>query len=90
MYNESQLYVIQGFFLHVHTNIYFIFWLCWVFSAACRLSLAVESRGYSLGMMPRLLIVVVSVVEHRLWRMGVSSCSTWALESGLSGCGAWA
>ena len=68
MYNESQLYVIQGFFFYMYTLfiIYFIFWLCWVFSAACRLSLAAESRGYSLVVMPRLLIVVVSVMEHRL------------------------
>ena len=38
------------------------FWLCWVFVAACGLSLVAASGGYSW-----LLIVVASVVaEHRL------------------------
>ena len=58
------------FYMYTLFIIYFIFWLCWVFSAACRLSLAVESRGYSVVVMPRLLIVVVSVVEHRLQAHG--------------------
>ena len=49
--------------------LYFIYlWLCCVFvAAACGLSLVVESRGYSLAALHRLLIVVPSpVAEHRL------------------------
>ena len=42
-------------------------WLCWVFIAACRLSLVVVSRGYSLVVVHGFLIVVASpVAEHRL------------------------
>ena len=37
------------------------FWLCWVFAAVHGLSLAVESRGYSLAVACRLLIVMVSL-----------------------------
>ena len=40
--------------------------LSWAHPRQCRLSLAAESRDYSLVVMPRLLIVVVSVMEHRL------------------------
>ena len=37
-----------------------------------------------------LLIVVASLVaEHTLGCMGFSSCSSWALEPRLSGCGTW-
>ena len=39
--------------------------LCWVFVAACELSLAVVSGGYCL-VLSGLLIVVASLVEHRL------------------------
>jgi len=41
--------------------------LCWVFIAACRLSLVAESGSYSLGAVLRLLTAVAPlVVEHRL------------------------
>ena len=51
------------------------FWLCWVFIAACGLSLVEVSRGCSLVAMSRLLPLVASLVaEHRL-----SSCGAWDL-----------
>lgn len=43
-----------------------LFWLHWVFIAACGLSLVVESGGYSLVAAYGLLIEVASVVEHGL------------------------
>ena len=43
------------------------FWLHWVFSAACRLSLVVVSRGYSLVAVCMFLIMAASlVVQHEL------------------------
>ena len=43
------------------------FFLCWVFIAACGLSLVSESRGYSLVAVHRLLILAASLIaEHRL------------------------
>ena len=48
--------------------ILFIFWLHWVFVALgfCGASLVAASRGYSLVAVRGLLIVVASLVEHRL------------------------
>ena len=44
----------------------FYFWLCWVFVATHRLSLVVESGGYSLIAVHGLLIVVASLtLDHR-------------------------
>ena len=44
---------------------FFSYWLGWVFVAVLRLSLVVESEGYSLVMMCRLLIVIASLAaEH--------------------------
>ena len=40
----------------------FIHWLCWVFLAACQLSLNVASKGYSLVAAKGLLIAAVSVI----------------------------
>ena len=40
----------------------FIYWLCWVFFAACRLSLVEARRGYSLVVVCGPLIVVASLV----------------------------
>ena len=52
----------------------FIFWLCWVFIAACRLSLILTSGGYSSlwcgGFSLRWLLL--------LWSTGFSSCGTAA------------
>ena len=44
--------------------IYFYFWLCWVFTAAYRLSLVVASGGSSLVLVQGLLIALASLVGH--------------------------
>ena len=52
-----------------------IYWLCWVFSVACRLSLAAASGGCS--------------VVRGLRIVGFT-CGAWTLEGmGFSSCGAW-
>ena len=66
------------FFNFLNLLILFIyFWLCWVFVAACGLSLVMVSGGYSLVVVQRLLT-------------GVASC--WGAQAlkayGLSSCGA--
>ena len=49
----------------IHSFIYF--WLCWIFVAACGLSLVVVSGGLLFVVMCRLLIAVASLVsEHGL------------------------
>ena len=49
-------------------NYLFCSCLWWVFLAACRLSLAATSRGYSLVAVHRLLTALAPLVEeHRLW-----------------------
>ena len=59
--------------------LFIYFWLLWVFTAACELSLVVAIRGYSQGAMQGLLIAVASlVVEHGLWAHGLSSCTLQA------------
>ena len=67
----------------------FYFWLCWVFAAACGLSLVVVSRGYSLlrcaGFSWRWLLLLWSTGSKYA---GFSSCGSWALERRLSSCGA--
>ena len=51
----------------------YLFFLCWVFTAACRLSPAAVSRGYSLVVGCRLLTAVAPlVVEHSLQGMWAS------------------
>ena len=58
----------------------------WVFLAVLGLSLVAVSGSYRPGVVHRLLIAVASlVVKHRF-----SNYSSWALESRLSGWGAWA
>ena len=55
----------------------------------CGLSLIAVSGGYSPVVVLRLLIVVASLIaEHRLQVHGLGSCSSQALEHGLSSCGA--
>ena len=55
----------QKRFLKHYLFIYF--WLCWVFFAACGLSLVAESGSCSLVAVHGLLIAVASLVaEHRL------------------------
>ena len=63
-YPESDL-VILNLFSFKKLVIYF--WLCWVFVAACSLSLVVASKGDSPVLVHGLLIAGASfVVEHRL------------------------
>ena len=59
-------------FFKIILFIYYLF-LCWVFSAACRLSLVAVRSGYSLVVVHEPLIAVASlIVEHRLQRMQAS------------------
>ena len=57
----------------------FIFWLRWVFTAVCRLSLVVVSGGHSslwcTGFLLWWLLLLRSMGSRRT---GFSSCSTWA------------
>ena len=81
----------MGPFNFFNINLFIYFWLCWVFFAACRLSLVAESGGYSLlrctGFSLRWLLLLQSTGSRHV---GFSSCSSWALERRLSSCGAWA
>ena len=65
------------FFNKFHLFIYF--WLCWVFVAACGLSLVVASGGYSLlqcaGFLLRWLLLLRSTGSRCA---GFSSCGAWA------------
>ena len=68
------------------------FWLCWVFIAACGLSLFVVSRGYSLlqctGFSLQWPLLLRSTGARRA---GFGSCGTRALgHVGFSSCGMWA
>ena len=64
-------------FLFIYLFIYF--WLCWVFVAACGLSLVAASGGYSLwqcaGFSLQWLLLLQSMGSRH---MGFSSCSTRA------------
>lgn len=73
-------------------DILFIFlWRYWVFSALCRLSLAVDSEGCSSLSVWGSHRVASPVVEHMPPRcMGFSSSCSWALECKLSSGGTWA
>ena len=77
-----------------HLFILFIyFWLCWVFVAACGLSLVAASRGYSslrcAGFSLRWLLLLRSTGS----RCGAQALGAWAsvvVACGLSSCGSWA
>ena len=70
---------------------FFFDWLRWVFAAVRGLSLAVESRGYSVAAVGG-LSMASSVAEHRqaLEQVGFSSFGLRAPELGGSSCGAQA
>ena len=51
-------------FFKIYLFVYF--WLCWVFLAACGLSLVVASGGYSVAVRGLLIAVVSLVAEHGL------------------------
>ena len=67
----------------------YLFWLRWVFVAACGLSLVAASGGYSslrcAGFSLRWLLLLRSTGSRRV---GFSSCGSWALEHRLSSRGA--
>ena len=69
-------------------NLFIYFWLCWVFVAACRLSLVVASRGYPslqcVGFSLRWLLLLRSMGSRC---KSFSSCGLWAIECRLSSCG---
>ena len=74
------MYVCMYFYKFIY------FWLRWVFVAACRLSLVVASRGYSLlrctGFSLRWLLLLRSMGSKCT---GFSSCGTWAQQLWLAG-----
>ena len=53
-------------FFKIFIYLFIYFWLCWVFVAACGLSLVVASRDYSLLWCQLLIAVASLVVEHGL------------------------
>ena len=64
------------YFILFYNTVLVSFWLCWVFIAMHRLLPVAASVGHSPVQV--LLIVVVSLVEHRLWVRQLSSCGAWA------------
>ena len=57
----------SNIFWHAHTATFIYFGLCWVFFAACGLSLVAENGGCFLAVVHRLRIAVASLVAgHRL------------------------
>ena len=82
--NLLRLYGMGNPFLMRETSsfkkfIYLVFWLCWVFVATCGLSLAVSEGHYLIVFQGLLVVVAALVVEHRLWKNGLSRSGTWAL-----------
>ena len=77
---------IRFFLKYVYFLFIYLFWLCWVFIAARRLSLLVASRGYSslqcTGFSLWWLLLLRSMVTRLT---GFSSCSTWAQQLWLTG-----
>ena len=70
------------FFLNLFI-LFIYFWLCWVFTAVCGLSLVVASGGYS-----SLWCMGFSLQSTGSRCTSFSSCGTQALERRLSSCGA--
>ena len=73
--------------LFKNIHLFVCFWLHWVFTAACRLSLVVAS-----GCGSWLRCTRFSLQWFLLWTVGFGctgfrSCGSWALELGLSSCG---
>ena len=61
--------IMRIYYITIFKNIYFfIYWLCCVLLLCVGYSLVVQSGGYSLLVVHRLLIVVASFLGvHRLW-----------------------
>ena len=86
-------------FIFIKLNYLFIYFcLCWVFIAACGLSLVVVSRGYSslwcAGFLLWWLLLLQSTgsscAGSSSCGMQAQCCGSWAREHRLSSCGAWA
>ena len=93
---SSLLYPWWFFFSFLICIYLFSLRLCWVFVAACRLSLAVASGGYSVLPVPWLLIAMASLAVDRVLQgaqasvvaaPGLSSFSSRAPEYRLIRCG---
>ena len=87
-------------YVYVYILMWTFLWLCWVFLAACGLTLVEVNRGYSLVVVLRLFIVVASLAMERRWALsaqvsvvvacGLNICGSLAPELGLCSCGTWA
>ena len=85
------IHTVGPYYLFFGIYLFIYFWLCWVFVAACGLSLVATSGGYSSLWCTGFsycgawaLGVQASVVVAR----GLSSCGSRALQRRLSSCGA--
>ena len=88
-----EVLLISSHFLFLKFYLFIHLWLCWVFIAACGLSLVSTSRGYSLVAMHGLLIEVASLAEEQCWGFnngGAWSCGSQALKHRLNRYGTWA
>ena len=89
MFNEDEYYI------YICITVDF-FWLCWVFLAACGLTLVEVNGGYALVVGLRLFIEVASLAmacRNALSAQasvavarGLNSCGSLALELGLCSC----
>ena len=88
---KISIFVINFFFFNLSFGLFIYFWLCWIFVAACGLSLVAASGAHSslrcAGFSLRWLLLLWSTGSRRA---GFSSCGSQALERRLSSCGAWA
>ena len=84
-YSFSVLFFFLSRFLKTF-YLFIYFWLCWVFIAACGLSLVAASGGYSslwcMGFSFWWLLLLWSTGSRH---MGFSSCGTWAQQLWLTG-----
>ena len=80
------LFFIFFCFVYLFTYLLIYFWLCWVFLAACRLSLVAASGGYSsllcAGFSLQCLLLLQSMGSRCV---GFSSCGMWAQQSWHTG-----
>ena len=77
-------------YLFIFINLFYlfkkIFWLRWVFVAACGFSLVAASRVYSLLLCAGFSLRWLLLLQSRSSRhVGFSSCGTWAQELWLAG-----
>ena len=88
LFTSHSSWLFIHFFFYIYKFYLFIYWLCWVFIAARRLSLVVASGGYPslrcVGLSLRWLLLLRSTGSRRV---GFSSCGSRTLERSLSSCG---